>query len=96
MVSPLQMNFDLKKVFVGKYYFRINHLMLLPFNLTEGRTLLGKSIVPRPTLKKFLMRCLEQFIIYKWTVVSFDKMNAYLRKIAREIGIEINLQKIIG
>jgi hypothetical protein len=32
-VSPLQVIFDLKGVLVGKEYFRINHLLLPPFNL---------------------------------------------------------------
>jgi hypothetical protein len=95
-VNPLYVIFDLKKVLVGKDYFIINHLMPLPFNLTQGCTLLGKNIVPRPTLKEFFMRCLEQLIVYIWTFVSLAKMNAYLRKIAKEIGLEINRQKIIG
>jgi hypothetical protein len=33
-VSPLHMIFDLKGVLVGREYFRINHLLLLLFNLT--------------------------------------------------------------
>jgi hypothetical protein len=32
-VSPLHMIFDLKGVLVGKDYFRINHLLPMPFNL---------------------------------------------------------------
>jgi len=31
-VRPLHMIFDLKGVLVGKEYFRINHLLPLPFN----------------------------------------------------------------
>lgn len=58
-VSPLHMIFDLKGVLVGNEYFKINHLLSLPFNLTRGRTLLGKNIVPRLALKEFLLRCLK-------------------------------------
>jgi len=50
-VSILHVIFDLKGVFVGKDYFRINHLLPPLFNLTRGPTLLGKNVVPRPTLK---------------------------------------------
>jgi hypothetical protein len=32
-VSSLHMIFNLKGVFVGMEYFKINHLLLLPFNL---------------------------------------------------------------
>jgi len=65
-VSPLHMIFDLKGFLVGNEYFKINHLLLLPFNLARGRTLLGKNIVPRLTLKEFLMRCLKQFTVHIW------------------------------
>jgi hypothetical protein len=58
-VSPLHMIFDLKGAFVGKEYFKINHLLLAPFNLAWGHTLLGKSIVLKLTSKEFLLRCLE-------------------------------------
>jgi hypothetical protein len=95
-VSPLHMIFNLKVVFVGKEYFKINHLLLLPFNLAQGCTLLGKSVVPRPTLKEFLLRCLEQFTVYIWAFAPFLKMNAYLKKIAKGIGIEIDSQRIMG
>jgi len=57
-VSPLHVIIDLKGVFVGKEYFRINHLLLPPFNLAQGRTLLGKNVVLKLTLKEFLPRCL--------------------------------------
>jgi len=63
-VSPLHMIFDLKEVFVGKDYFKINDLLLLPFNLVWGCTLLSKSIVPMPVLKEFLLRCSKQFTVY--------------------------------
>jgi hypothetical protein len=56
--SPLHMIFDLKKVLFRKEYFKINHLLPLPFNLTWGCTLLGKNVVPRLALKEFLLRCL--------------------------------------
>jgi len=56
-VSPLHMIFNLKGVLVGREYFKINHLLLLPFNLARGCTLLGKNIVPRLALKEFLLRC---------------------------------------
>lgn len=46
-VNPLHMNFNLKKVLVGKDYLRINHLLPLPFNLARGCTLLGNNVVPR-------------------------------------------------
>jgi len=38
-VSSLHMIFNLKGVFVGKEYFKINHLLFLPFNLARGCTL---------------------------------------------------------
>jgi len=50
-VNPLHVIFDLKKVLVGKEYFRINHLLPLLFNLVRGPTLLSNSTVPRPILK---------------------------------------------
>jgi hypothetical protein len=46
-VNPLHMIFNLKRVFVGKEYFKSNHLLLLPFNLARGCILLGKNVVPR-------------------------------------------------
>jgi hypothetical protein len=95
-VNPLQMIFNLKKAFVGKEYFRINHLLPLPFSLVWGSTLLGKSVLPKPTLKEFFLRRLKQFTIYIWTSILFAKMNVYLRKITRETGIEIDLQRIMG
>ncbi len=58
------MIFNLKRVFVGKDYFRINHLMPLPFNLVQGPTLLGKNIVPRLVLKEFLLRCLIRIVYH--------------------------------
>lgn len=57
-VNPLHMIFHLKKVLDGKEYFRINHLLLLLFNLVQGPTLLSKSDVPRLVLKELFMRCL--------------------------------------
>jgi hypothetical protein len=50
-VSILHVIFDLKGVFVGKDYFRINHLLPPLFNLVQGPTLLGNNVVPKPTLK---------------------------------------------
>jgi hypothetical protein len=58
-VSPLHMIFDSKGVLVGKEYFKINHFLPSLFNLVRGPTLLSKSVVPRPTLKEFLLRCLK-------------------------------------
>ncbi len=89
-MSPLQVIFDLNKVLVRKEYFRINHLLLPLFNLAHGCILLGKSVVPKPTLKEFLLRCLEQFTVYIWTSPPLAKMNAYLKKIAKETSIEID------
>ncbi len=57
-VSLLHVLFNLKGVFDGKEYFRINHLLLPPFNLALGPILLGKSIVCRPTLKELFFKCL--------------------------------------
>ncbi len=67
-----------------------------PFNLAQGLTLLSKSIIPKSTLKEFLFRCSKQFIVYIWTSISLAKMIAYLRKITKETGIEIDLQRIMG
>jgi hypothetical protein len=82
-------------VFVGKEYFKINHLLPLLFNLAWGCTFLGKNVIPSPALKEFLMRCLKQFIIYIWMSVSPIEMNAYLIKIVEETGIDIDLQWIM-
>jgi hypothetical protein len=90
------MIFDLKGVFVGKEYFRINHLLLSTFNLTWCCILFGKSVDLRLTLKEFLSRCLEQFTTYIWTFVLLAKMNSYLKQKIEEIGIEIDPQKIIS
>jgi hypothetical protein len=95
-VNILHMIFNLKGVLVGKKYFKINHLLPPLFNIVWGCTLLGKNIISRPTLKEFLLRCLEQFTIYIWMFALFANMNAYLRKIVKDLGIEINLQRIIG
>jgi hypothetical protein len=57
-VSPLHMIFELKGVFVGKEYFRINHMMPLLYNITRNHTLLNKKVVSRLGLKEFLLRCL--------------------------------------
>ncbi len=88
-VSPLHVIFDLKGVLVRKEFFKINHLLLLPFNLVQGPILLGKSIIPRLALKEFLRRCLKQFTIYIWTSTLLANMNAYLRKIVEEMGIKM-------
>jgi hypothetical protein len=93
-VNPLHMIFELKGVLVGKEYFRVNHLLPPPFNLAQGLTLLGKSILPR--LKEFLLKCLEKFTIYIWTFAPLAKMNAYLRKITEKMGIEIDPRRIMG
>ncbi len=39
--------------------FRVNHLLPSPFNLAQGPTLLSKSLVSRPALEEFLLRCLK-------------------------------------
>jgi len=90
------MIFNLKGVFVGKEYFKINHLLPPPFNLARGPTLLGRNVVSKPTLKEFLLRGLENFIVYIWTSILLAKMNAYLRKMIKETYIEIDLQRIVG
>jgi hypothetical protein len=90
-VSPLHMIFDLKGFLVGKEYFRINHLLPPLFNLAQGPTLLGKNIVPKLVLKEFLLRCLEQFIVYIWTSALLVTMNVYLRKIVKETCMKITL-----
>jgi hypothetical protein len=95
-VNPLHVIFDLKGVFVGKEYFKINHLLPSSFNLARGHTLLGKKVVPRLSLKEFILMCLEQFIVYIWTFTPLAKVNAYLRKIAKETSIKIDPQRIIG
>lgn len=63
-VSPLHVTFNLKRVLVGKEYFRINYLWPPLFNLDQGCTLLGKNIVPSLALKKFLLRCLECYHLH--------------------------------
>jgi hypothetical protein len=96
-VTPLHMILDLNGVLVGKEYFRINHLMSSPFNLVWGPILLqDKNVIPRPIIKELFLRCLQQFIIYIWTFTLFAKMNVYLKKITKETGIEINLQRTMG
>ncbi len=95
-VNPLHVIFNLKGALVGKEYFKINHLLHLPFNLVQGPILLGKNVVPKLALKEFLLRCLEQFTIYIWISTPLAKMNAYLRKIVEEMGLEINPQRIMG
>jgi hypothetical protein len=95
-VSPLHVIFKLKGVLVGKEYFIANHLLPPLFNLAWGPTILGKSVVPMLILKEFLLRCLEQYIVYIWTYVLLAKMNAYLRKIAQEMSIEIDPWRIMG
>jgi hypothetical protein len=90
------MIFNLKRVLVGKDYFKINHFLPLSFNLAWGCTLLGKNIVPRPALKQFLLRCLKQFTIYIWRSTLLAKMKAYLRKIVEVTGIKFNLHMIMG
>jgi hypothetical protein len=79
-VNLLHMIFDLKGVLVGREYFRINHLLPLLFNSTWGCNLLGKNVVPRLTLKEFLLKYLKQFIVYIWVSTQLAKMSAYLRK----------------
>ncbi len=95
-MNPLHMIFDWKGVLVGMEYFIINHLLPLPFILARGPTLVSKSVVSRLDLKEILFRCLEQFTIYIWMFASLAKMNAYLMKILEEIGIEIDMQRIMG
>ncbi len=64
-VSPLHVTSDLKRVFVGKEYFKINHLLLPPFNLAHGHTLLNKSIVSGPAPKELFMWCLDICSIFQ-------------------------------
>jgi hypothetical protein len=58
-VSPLHVIFNLKGVIIGKEYFKIIHLLPPSFNLAQGPTLLNKSVVPKLTLKEFLLKCLK-------------------------------------
>lgn len=58
-MNLLHMIFDLEGVLVGKEYFRINHMLLLSYNIGFLRTLLDKRVVPRASFKEFLLRCLE-------------------------------------
>ncbi len=95
-VNPLHVIFDLKGVLIGKEYFKVNHILPLSFNLTQGPTLLGKNVIPKLVLKELLFRCLEQFIVCIRTFFPLTKMNAYLRKITEEMSIEIDLQRIMG
>jgi hypothetical protein len=95
-VSPLHVIFDLKRVLVGRDYFRINHFLPPLFSLVQGPTLLGKNIISMPTLKEFLLNCSEQFTIYIWMFTPLAKMNAYLRKTVEEMGIKIEPQRIMG
>jgi hypothetical protein len=74
------MIFDLKRVLVGKDYFKINHFLPLSFNLAWGCTLLSKNVVPRPTLKQFLLKRLKQFTIYIWTSIPVAKNEGLLEK----------------
>lgn len=72
-VNHLHVIFNLKGILVGKEYFKINHLLLPSFNLAKGPTLLGKSVVPKPTLKEFLLRCLKQFTVYIWHLIHLPR-----------------------
>ncbi len=58
-VSFLHVIFDLKGVLVGKEYFSINHLLPLPYSVGCLPILLNKRVIPRPSLKEFLMKCIE-------------------------------------
>ncbi len=58
-VNLLHVIFDSKEVFVGKEYFKVNHLLPPPFNVAWGPTLLAKNVAPMPILKEFFLRCLK-------------------------------------
>ncbi len=81
---------------MGRSISETNHLLLPLFDLAQGCTLQSENVVPRLTLKEFLLRCLQKFIVYIWTSISLAKMNAYLKKITKEMGLEINPQRIMG
>ncbi len=87
----------MKGVLVRKWYFSINHMLILPYNIsTHYPPILNKMVIWRPCLKEFLMRCIKKFIIYIWTLIQPYKMKTYLKKIVEEMNIKIDLQRIIG
>jgi hypothetical protein len=58
-INLLQIIFYLKGVLVRKEYFSINHLLPLPYSIGHFPTLPNKKVIPRPSFKEFLMRCIE-------------------------------------
>jgi hypothetical protein len=46
-VNLLHVIFYLKGVLVGKEYFSINHLLLMPYSIGHLPTLLNKKVIPR-------------------------------------------------
>jgi hypothetical protein len=58
-MSLLHIIFYLKCVLVGKEYFPINHLLLMPYIIGLLCTLLNKKVIPRLGFKEFLMRCIK-------------------------------------
>ncbi len=64
-VSPLHAIFDSKGILVGRWYFIINHLLILPHN-ESCSLVIDKQVILRSKLKEFLMKCIKQFTI--WTL----------------------------
>jgi hypothetical protein len=58
-MSLLHVIFYLKRVLLGKEYFPINHLLLMPYSIGRFRTLLNKKVIPRLGFKEFFMRCIN-------------------------------------
>ncbi len=89
--------FELKGVLVRKWYFSINHMLTLPYNIsTHYPPILNKMVIWKPCLKEFLMRCIKQFIVNIWTLVRPYKRKTYLKKIVEETSVNIDPQRIIG
>jgi len=95
-MTHLHVFFYLKGVLVGKEYLSINYLLPLSYNIGLLPTSLNKRVIMSASLKEFLMNCIKQFIVYIWMSTPLGKMKTYLRKITKEIGIEIDPQRVIG
>ncbi len=95
-MNSLYMIFDLKGYIVEKEYFSINQLLPLLYIISWLLILLNKRVIPRSSLKEFLLRCLKQFIVYIWTSALIGKMKTYLRKIIEVTCINIDIERIIS
>jgi len=58
----------------------------MPYNIGRLCTLLNKKVIPRLGFKEFLMKCINQFIVYIWMSSLLGKMKTYLKKIVEEMG----------